>query len=101
MSSRQKRPPSSSTIPPPFKRRRSVRGTASLPTLASLIASPSKSTVFITGAGLSAASGIPTFRHSADAVWKGDVWTSATRGAWRKDAETEVSHTYIHTYIHT
>jgi len=42
-------------------------------------------TVFITGAGLSAASGIPTFRHSPDAVWSGDVWTSATREVFRKN----------------
>ena len=83
-----KRPPSAAIKPPPFKRRRSVRGTNSLPTLASILADASKKTVFITGAGLSAASGILTFRHSPDAVWKGDVWTSATRGAWRKDAET-------------
>jgi NAD-dependent SIR2 family protein deacetylase len=42
-------------------------------------------TVFITGAGLSAASGIPTFRHSEDAVWSGDVWTSATREVFRRN----------------
>ena len=37
------------------------------------------------GAGLSTASGIPTFRHSPDAVWSGNVWTSATRDAFRKN----------------
>uniref|UniRef100_A0A7S2QWE1 Deacetylase sirtuin-type domain-containing protein n=1 Tax=Triparma pacifica TaxID=91992 RepID=A0A7S2QWE1_9STRA len=70
---------------PPKKRRRSVRGTNSIPVLSDIMLRSGTITVFITGAGLSAASGIPTFRHSPDAVWSGDVWTSATREVFRKN----------------
>merc|ERR1719420_1243677 len=68
-----------------MKRRRSVRGANSLPTLVERLLTPDATVVFVTGAGLSTASGIPTFRHSPDAVWSGNVWTSATRDAFRKN----------------
>ena len=70
---------------PSRKRRRSVRGSNSIPVLSDIMTRSGTITVFITGAGLSAASGIPTFRHSEDAVWSGDVWTSATREVFRRN----------------
>ena len=72
--------------PPPSKRvRRSVRGSNSIPNLSSTLARPGTLTVIITGAGLSAASGIPTFRGSSSAVWSNNIWTMATREAFRRE----------------
>lgn len=44
----------------------------------------SKAVVFITGAGLSAASGIRTFR-GPDGLWSEVIWKKATREEFRKD----------------
>jgi NAD-dependent deacetylase len=49
--------------------------------------SPALPIVVLSGAGLSAASGVPTFRDK-DGLWEGhDIQDIATPGAWRRDAE--------------
>ncbi len=50
-----------------------------------MIAPPARRVVILSGAGLSAASGVPTFRD-ANGLWEGyDVLDVATPQAWRRD----------------
>jgi hypothetical protein len=67
------------------QQRRSRRNTTAplLQELARHIVS-SKPVVFITGAGLSAASGIRTFR-GPDGLWSEVIWKKSTREEFRKD----------------
>eukprot|EP00934_Nitzschia_sp_Nitz4_P008918 Nitzschia sp. Nitz4//scaffold79_size90958//25166//26284//NITZ4_005014-RA/size90958-processed-gene-0.80-mRNA-1//1//CDS//3329558216//8908//frame0 len=64
--------------------RRSSRGSQSLCELAKEICLFRKRVVFITGAGISVASGVRPFRGS-NGVWTSTIWTNATRDAFRKD----------------
>ena len=73
------------SLPPPVGERGSSRGTSSLSSLASILLDSSKKSLIISGAGLSVASGIPTFRGSADSIWSQSLWTNATRSAFQKD----------------
>jgi hypothetical protein len=68
------------------QRRRSRRITTApiLKELARHIVSSQQPVLFITGAGLSAASGIRTFR-GPDGLWSHVVWQKATREEFRKD----------------
>ena len=75
---------SSSDNEPPLRRRRSSRGNSGLMELAKDICLYKKRVVFITGAGLSVASGVRPFRGSSG-VWTQHIWTMATREAFRKD----------------
>ena len=65
--------------------RTSTRGANSLPLLARKLLTPTTRCVIITGAGLSVASGIQTFRGTTDSIWKGEIWRNATRKAFRSD----------------
>lgn len=82
-----------------FKRRKSTRGScAGLTGLAQLLVD-GKQVLFITGAGLSVASGVRPFRSTpkrsavpsshgmqpATGVWNSVIWTTATREAFLKD----------------
>jgi NAD-dependent deacetylase len=78
-----KRPRCSSNSDPP-PRRRSSRGHSSTTELAKDICFYRKRVVFITGAGISVASGVRPFRGSSG-VWTHTIWTNATREAFRKD----------------
>lgn len=69
---------------PPSQRRRSSRGNHSLSELAKDICLYRKRVLFITGAGISVASGVRPFRGSSG-VWTTTIWTNATRDAFRKD----------------
>jgi NAD-dependent deacetylase len=68
----------------PHQRRRSSRGNHSLSELAKDICLYRKRVLFITGAGISVASGVRPFRGSSG-VWTSTIWTNATRDAFRKD----------------
>lgn len=68
----------------PHQRRRSCRGHQSLSELAKDICLFRKRVLFITGAGISVASGVRPFRGSSG-VWTSTIWTNATRDAFRKD----------------
>ena len=70
--------------PDTLNRRRSSRGNSSLSELAKHIIVDKKRVVFITGAGVSVASGVRPFRGSSG-VWTHIIWTTATREAFRKD----------------
>jgi hypothetical protein len=70
--------------PTPLIRRRSSRGKSSVSELAKDICVHRKRVVFITGAGVSVASGVRPFRGSSG-VWTQVIWTTATRQALRKD----------------
>jgi NAD-dependent deacetylase len=70
--------------PPRSRRRRSSRGNSSLTELAKEICLYQKRVVFITGAGISVASGVRPFRGSSG-VWTQHIWTTATREAFRKN----------------
>ncbi|KAL3913202.1 MAG: hypothetical protein SGILL_006583 [Bacillariaceae sp.] len=65
-------------------RRRSSRGNSSLNQLARAIVEHQKHVLFITGAGLSVASGIRPFR-GAGGVWTHHIWNNSTRAAFRSD----------------
>eukprot|EP00538_Stauroneis_constricta_P002379 CAMPEP_0119558424 /NCGR_PEP_ID=MMETSP1352-20130426/10774_1 /TAXON_ID=265584 /ORGANISM="Stauroneis constricta, Strain CCMP1120" /LENGTH=492 /DNA_ID=CAMNT_0007605781 /DNA_START=76 /DNA_END=1554 /DNA_ORIENTATION=+ len=65
-------------------RRRSSRGNSSLSELARDIVVHRKNVVFITGAGISVASGVRPFRGKSG-VWTQVIWTTATREAFRKN----------------
>ena len=67
---------------PPRSRRRSSR-ISSIETLAKSIVENER-VVFITGAGLSVASGVRPFRGNSG-VWTQFIWTTATRDSLRKD----------------
>lgn len=71
------------------QRRRSSRGNSSLTELAKEIVTNRKRVVFITGAGISVASGVRPFRdksnHCNEAIWTQRIWTTATREIFRKD----------------
>lgn len=71
------------------RRRRSARGNSSIAELAKEIVTNRKKVVFITGAGLSVASGIRPFRGKSnlksEALWTQHIWTNATRETFRKD----------------
>jgi len=96
------------TLPSSFQNgiRRSKRGSNSLASLARIIMNcpdthtnddlgpenrqstqnhNSNVVLFITGAGLSAESGIPTFRGGSNAIWSQSLWSHATREAFRLD----------------
>jgi NAD-dependent deacetylase len=62
-----------------------MRGNSSLSELAKEIVVNEKRVVFITGAGLSVASGVRPFRGQSG-VWTQHLWTMATRESFRKDA---------------
>lgn len=66
------------------KRRRSSRGKSCIHDLAKEIVLHGKRTLFITGAGLSVASGVRPFRGSSG-VWTQVIWNTATREAFRKN----------------
>ena len=66
------------------RRRRSSRGNSALTELAKEICLYRKRVIFITGAGISVASGIRPFRGDSG-VWSQHIWTTATRDAFRKD----------------
>ena len=66
------------------RRRRSSRGNSSLSELAKEICLYRKKVLFITGAGISVASGVRPFRGSSG-VWTQHIWSTATREAFRKD----------------
>jgi NAD-dependent deacetylase len=68
----------------PVSRRRSLRGKSSLSELAKEIVVHGKRVVFITGAGLSVASGVRPFRGQSG-VWTQHLWTTARRETFRKD----------------
>lgn len=81
--------------------RASARGIAGFTSLADRIVNRRENVVFITGAGLSAASGVRPFRTSGSAkkpathrtaglppmagLWDEVIWTTATRACFRKD----------------
>jgi NAD-dependent deacetylase len=65
-------------------RRRSSRGNSSLFHLAQAIVEHQKQVLFITGAGISVASGIRPFRGPTG-VWTHHIWTNSTREAFRRD----------------
>ncbi|KAG7353358.1 silent information regulator protein Sir2 [Nitzschia inconspicua] len=65
-------------------RRRSSRGNSSLYHLAQAIVEHQKHVLFITGAGISVASGIRPFRGPTG-VWTHHIWTNSTREAFRGD----------------
>lgn len=65
-------------------RRRSSRGNSAISELAKEICLYQKRVVFITGAGISVASGVRPFRGSGG-VWTQHIWSTATREAFRKD----------------
>mmetsp|Transcript_16383 Transcript_16383/g.37921 ORF Transcript_16383/g.37921 Transcript_16383/m.37921 type:complete len:418 (-) Transcript_16383:277-1530(-) len=71
------------------RRRRSSRGNSCITELAKEVVTNRKRVVFITGAGLSVASGIRPFRgksnHRSEALWTQHIWTNATRESFRKD----------------
>ena len=71
------------------RRRRSSRGNSCIAELAKEIVTNRKRVVFITGAGLSVASGIRPFRgksnHKSEALWTQHIWTNATRESFRKN----------------
>jgi NAD-dependent SIR2 family protein deacetylase len=48
--------------------------------------SKGKRVVFVTGAGLSAASGLPVYRHAPDAIWETSLKEWGTRAAFARDA---------------
>mmetsp|Transcript_25048 Transcript_25048/g.59528 ORF Transcript_25048/g.59528 Transcript_25048/m.59528 type:complete len:592 (+) Transcript_25048:410-2185(+) len=65
--------------------RKSARGNiSSVASLAKDIVTGQKRVVFVTGAGISVASGVRPFR-GATGVWEQHIWTTATRAAFRKD----------------
>ena len=82
-------PSPSPSSPRKQQRRRSSRGNSSLVELAKEIVTNRKRVVFITGAGISVASGIRPFRgksnHHNQALWAQHIWTTATRETFRKD----------------
>ena len=64
--------------------RKSARGNiSSVASLARDIVTDRRSVVFVTGAGISVASGVRPFR-GATGVWEQHIWTTATRTAFRK-----------------
>ena len=72
------------------RRRRSARAkNSSIAELAKELVTNKKKAVFITGAGLSVASGIRPFRGKShlksEALWTQHIWTNATRETFRKD----------------
>mmetsp|Transcript_24111 Transcript_24111/g.25873 ORF Transcript_24111/g.25873 Transcript_24111/m.25873 type:complete len:425 (-) Transcript_24111:273-1547(-) len=67
------------------QRRRSSRGHSCLTELAKEIVTNRKRVVFITGAGMSVASGVRPFRGKSNALWTQKIWTTATREIFRKD----------------
>lgn len=67
---------------PKRKKRRSQRGQSSNQLAVALI--QKQNVVFITGAGLSVASGVRTFRGSSG-LWTEVIWKTATRSSFRKD----------------
>ena len=71
------------------QRRRSSRGHSCLTELAKEIVTNRKRVVFITGAGISVASGVRPFRGKSnycnEALWTQRIWTTATREIFRKD----------------
>jgi NAD-dependent deacetylase len=75
---------SSSSSSSSSRRRRSSRGNSSLFHLAQAIVEHQKQVLFITGAGISVASGIRPFRGPAG-VWTHHIWTNSTREAFRRD----------------
>jgi NAD-dependent deacetylase len=76
--------PPSATATAKSSRRRSSRGNSSLYHLAQAIVEHQKNVVFITGAGISVASGIRPFRGPTG-VWTHHIWTNSTREAFRRD----------------
>ena len=66
-----------------MKTRRSKRSNSCFRSLAELIVRK-KRALFLCGAGLSAASGIPTFRGQKDSVWSTTIMTIGTRKAFLK-----------------
>ena len=64
-------------------RSRSTSSTSSFRSLSELLVQ-GKSVVFLCGAGLSAASGIPTFRGTQDSVWSTTIMKIGTRKAFLK-----------------
>ena len=68
----------------PSQRRRSARGSSCMNELAKDICLFRKRVLFITGAGVSVASGVRPFRGDSG-VWTSAIWTNATRDAFRKD----------------
>ena len=66
-----------------MKTRRSKRSNSCFRSLAELIVRQ-KRALFLCGAGLSAASGIPTFRGQKDSVWSTTIMTIGTRKAFLK-----------------
>jgi len=76
--------PSNDDVLRPHQRRKSSRGNHSLSELAKDICLFRKRVLFITGAGISVASGVRPFRGSSG-VWTTTIWTNATRDAFRKD----------------
>jgi NAD-dependent SIR2 family protein deacetylase len=65
-------------------RRRSARGNSCLAELARDIVEHCKRVVFITGAGVSVASGVRPFRGQSG-VWNETLWTQSTREAFRRN----------------
>ena len=65
-------------------RRRSARGQSSLSELAKDIRLYRRRVLFITGAGMSVASGVRPFRGKGG-VWTQHIWQTGTREAFRKD----------------
>ncbi|KAL7477686.1 hypothetical protein ACHAW6_003481 [Cyclotella cf. meneghiniana] len=91
-------------IPPSLAHPRRSRRNTNAPLLRDLARLILSSTpiVFVTGAGLSAASGIPTFR-GPDGLWSSVVWKRSTREEFRKDPlawynEFWLKHFPPHTY---
>lgn len=68
----------------PHRRRKSSRGNHSVAQLAQEICLYRKRVLFITGAGISVASGVRPFRGDSG-VWTSTIWTNATRDAFRKN----------------
>jgi len=59
-----------------------------------------RNTVFVTGAGLSVASGIPTFRGSDNSVWSKNTVNSATTTSFHKDPLKWYNEFWIESFPH-